>query len=211
MINGSVVIVALVGYLIGSIPFAYILVRRHAKMDLRQHGTGNIGASNAYDVTGKRKIGAMVMTLDMLKGLLPVLLCELLGFHEALLALIPAMVLGHCYPVWLRFRGGRGLATTAGALALVQPLAVLAWCVGYVLMNKIKRNTHIAATVSTCACMLALLFVDDGAIRITTLPFSGLADQPAQLAVSILLVLLIILSRYIRPFIQTVQGKTVRA
>jgi acyl phosphate:glycerol-3-phosphate acyltransferase len=210
-LNSAFILVALLGYLIGSIPFAYIIVRRHTRLDLRKHGTGNIGATNAYDVTGKRKIGALVMTLDMLKGFVPVIIFELLGAHEVLLVLIPALVLGHCYPIWLRFRGGRGLATTAGALALVHPIAILLWSIAYTLTNKLLRNTHVAATLSTCACLLVLLFADDSLIGRTTLAFSGLTEYSAKLSISISIVLLIILSRYIRPFIQVLQGKSVQA
>ena len=194
------------GYLIGSVPTAYLVVRRHAGLDLRRHGTGNIGAANAYDVSGNRRVGITVMLLDALKGLLPVLACELLGTPDALLVLIPALALGHCYPVWLRFRGGRGLATTAGALLLVHPIAVLVWCIAYFVVHRMRRDTHIAATVAVCFCMFLLLFLDDRFISATTLPFSGLADRPAQLATSILILLVIILSRFARPFLAAVRS-----
>lgn len=202
----SLAVTAIAGYLIGSIPFAYLVTRRKTGLDLRQHGTKNIGAANAYDVTGKRSIGQTVLVLDLLKGLVPVFVCELLGLSSAILVLLPALVLGHCYPIWLRFRGGRGLATTAGALLLVQPIAVLLWCIGYVLANRIRRDTHFAAIVTTGVCIAVLLFVDDSMVRATTMPFSGLARNAPQLTISILLVLTIILSRYVQPFMALVKG-----
>jgi glycerol-3-phosphate acyltransferase PlsY len=201
----STLLTAAIGYLIGSVPSAYLVMRRHAGLDLRQHGTGNIGAANAYDVSGKRSVGMTVMSIDMLKGLLPVLVCELFGLYDPLLVLMPALVLGHCYPVWLRFRGGRGLATTAGALMLVHPLAVLIWCIAYVTVNRIRRDTHIAATFAVCICMLLLLVIDERWISATTLPISGLNERPTQLASSILILLVIVLSRYIRPFLVAVR------
>lgn len=196
----SLLLGGLLGYLIGSIPFAYIIMRRKSGIDIRKHGSGNVGALNAFEVSGEKSIGRTVLALDMLKGFLPVLIFELLGDSSSLLILIPALVLGHCYPVWLGFRGGRGLATAAGALLLVFPGVVVLWGVTYLLGRRIQDDVHFASVLATCVAIILLLLVPVEMISSATLPFSGLGQLGGQLVLSISLALLIILSRLIGPF-----------
>ncbi len=114
----------LLGYLLGSIPFGLILTRIFGAGDLRQIGSGNIGATNVLR-TGRKELAAATLLLDMAKGALAVFLGSALGPGLGLLA-GGAAFLGHCYPVWLRFNGGKGVATMLGiSLAL-------AWQVGLV-------------------------------------------------------------------------------
>ncbi|MEK6565125.1 MAG: glycerol-3-phosphate acyltransferase, partial [Bacteroidota bacterium] len=105
----------LAGYLIGSIPTAFLVVKRTAGVDIRQSGSGNVGGYNAFTVTRSKSIGFVVGVLDGVKGLVAVFVASLTGEMVSLqmLALFGA-VLGHNYPVWLRFKGGRGLATACG-------------------------------------------------------------------------------------------------
>jgi glycerol-3-phosphate acyltransferase PlsY len=111
------------GYLMGSIPFAYLLARRHRGIDLRAAGSGNVGAANLLRTTTK-KIGASAMMLDMGKGVASVLVAQRIdpGATGPAVAGIAA-VLGHIYPVWLGFRGGKGVATTCGVFAVLAPAA----------------------------------------------------------------------------------------
>jgi glycerol-3-phosphate acyltransferase PlsY len=106
-------IVLVAGYLLGSIPFAYLLARRHRGIDLRLAGSGNVGAANLLRTTTK-KIGVSAMALDVCKGIASVLLARQIdpGATGPAVAGIAA-VLGHIYPVWLGFRGGKGVATPA--------------------------------------------------------------------------------------------------
>ncbi len=196
----SLLLGGLLGYLIGSIPFAYIIMRRKSGIDIRKHGSGNVGALNAFEVSGEKSIGRTVLALDMLKGFLPVLIFELLGDSSSLIVLIPALVLGHCYPVWLGFRGGRGLATAAGALLLVSPGVVVLWGVVYLLGRRMQDNVHFASVLATCVAIILLLLIPVNLISSVTLPFSGHGQLGAQLVLSISLALLIILSRLIGPF-----------
>lgn len=196
----SLLLGGLLGYLIGSIPFAYIIMRRKSGIDIRKHGSGNVGALNAFEVSGAKSIGQTVLALDMLKGFLPVLVFELLGDSSPLIVLIPALVLGHCFPVWLGFRGGRGLATAAGALLLVSPGVVVLWGVVYLLGRRMQDNVHFASVLATCVTLILLLLIPVEMISSATLPFSGLGQLGAQLLLSISLALLIILSRLIGPF-----------
>jgi len=115
--------VLLVGYLLGSIPFAYLLARRHRGIDLRMAGSGNVGAANLLRTTTK-KIGVSAMALDMGKGIASVLVARQIepGAAAPTIAGIAA-VLGHIYPVWIGFKGGKGVATTCGVFAVLAPQA----------------------------------------------------------------------------------------
>ncbi|MFI5201843.1 MAG: glycerol-3-phosphate acyltransferase [Candidatus Kapaibacterium sp.] len=193
------------GYVIGSIPSAYLITKWKAGLDLRKEGSRNIGAMNAFEVTGKRSIGQLVLAADLLKGLLPILAFELAGWSQPLLVLIPALVLGHCYPVWLRFHGGRGLATSAGALALVHPAAVLIWLLIYGIAKLIRDQVHFASIIASGGALLVLLVLPINLIEATTLAISGLRQNGSDLRISIGVVVLIILSRHIEPFLAMIR------
>jgi glycerol-3-phosphate acyltransferase PlsY len=113
----------IVGYLLGSVPFAYLLARRHRGIDLRLAGSGNVGAANLVRTTTK-KIGVSAMALDMGKGIASVLVAKQIdpGATGPVVAGVAA-VLGHIYPVWLGFRGGKGVATTCGVFSILAPHA----------------------------------------------------------------------------------------
>ena len=111
-------------YLLGSIPFALILARRWGASDLRLVGSGNLGAANVMRVSGVAA-GVLVAALDMAKGAASVWLAERMSSGPALPAAAGfAAIIGHIYPVWLRFRGGKGVATACGVFAVLTPLAL---------------------------------------------------------------------------------------
>jgi glycerol-3-phosphate acyltransferase PlsY len=119
---GSWVAIA-AGYLLGSIPFALLLTRGRG-IDLRASGSGNIGAANVLRTSGVRA-AALVMVLDGLKGAFAVVLAErLTGDVTISVTAGVASILGHVYPVWLRFHGGKGVATAAGVFTVLAPIAV---------------------------------------------------------------------------------------
>ena len=112
----ELLLVFLVGYGIGSVPFAYVIGKFFYHTDVRQHGSGNLGGSNTGRVLGK-KAGLAVMTLDLLKATLSVFLASRITTHPWALAVAAlAAALGHCYPVFLRFRGGKAVAALYGFL-----------------------------------------------------------------------------------------------
>lgn len=119
-------LLVLAAYLIGAIPTGVVLTRLSGSEDIRQKGSGNIGATNVYRVAG-RTLGILTLTGDCLKGLLPVLAAEQLfslsGIPLALIAL--AAFVGHCYPIYLNFKGGKGVATALGIFLILSPLSVL--------------------------------------------------------------------------------------
>lgn len=117
------VVVVLVAYLIGSIPFALILARRWGA-DLRQVGSGNLGAANVMRASGVTA-GVLVAALDMAKGAVGVWIASRVSDGADLPAAAGlAAIIGHIYPIWLRFRGGKGVATACGVFAILTPLAV---------------------------------------------------------------------------------------
>jgi glycerol-3-phosphate acyltransferase PlsY len=117
------VLVILAAYCLGSIPFAFVLARRWGA-DLRGIGSGNLGAANVVRASGLRA-GVIVALLDVAKGAASVMLAERFGASTAAPALAGvAAVVGHVYPVWLRFRGGKGVATACGVFSVLTPVAV---------------------------------------------------------------------------------------
>jgi acyl phosphate:glycerol-3-phosphate acyltransferase len=145
----STLIVLILGYLLGSIPFAYLLARRHRGIDLRLAGSGNVGAANLLRTTTK-KIGVSAMALDMGKGIATVLVARQIepGAAAPTVAGIAA-VLGHIYPVWLGFKGGKGVATTCGVFAVLAPAAtaiagifflVTVWWTRYVSLGSVVAS-----------------------------------------------------------------------
>jgi glycerol-3-phosphate acyltransferase PlsY len=141
------------GYLCGSIPFGVIVARALTGKDVRAAGSGNIGATNVARVAGK-KIGALVLVLDATKGSLPVLLArwlypELSAWHAAVGL---AAFVGHVFPVWLRFKGGKGVATAMGVLAVLLPWSALVGCVVWVVIVAVFHVSSIASLLGgACA------------------------------------------------------------
>ena len=204
----SILLGGVTGYVLGSIPFAYIITKRASGLDVRQHGSGNVGTTNAYEVTGKKSVRGMVFASDCLKGLIPVLVFAMMGWTESLLVLIPALILGHCYPIWLKFHGGRGLATMTGVIVPINPPMLVLWCIVFLITKKIRNQVHIAAITATLITIAAILLLPSQTIELTTLPFSGLVDFPTQLATSVLLALLLILTRHIEPLMRLMRAKS---
>lgn len=134
----------LVAYVVGATPFGY-LAGKVKGIDIRQHGSGNIGATNVLRVLGK-PVGITVLVLDMLKGLLPVLLSQWVTDSSAIhIATAIAAILGHNYTFWLGFKGGKGIATTAGAILPILPWALLAAVVGWIIVLFTTRYVSVAS------------------------------------------------------------------
>jgi glycerol-3-phosphate acyltransferase PlsY len=144
------------GYLLGSIPFGLILTRLAGLGDVRQIGSGNIGATNVLRA-GSKKLAAATLILDAVKGTAAVLLAAQWGETPAMLAGLGAF-LGHLFPVWLGFRGGKGVATYIGVLLGLYWPAGVAFCVVWLLVAFATRYSSLGALVASGAsvCVLAL-------------------------------------------------------
>ena len=138
----------IVGYLLGSIPFGLILTRFAGTPDLRSIGSGNIGATNVLR-TGRKGLAAATLICDMLKGTLAVLIAGYYGGPDAAMLAALGAFLGHLFPVWLRFKGGKGVAVYIGVLiGLFWPAAVV-FCVLWLATAAISRYSSLAALVAS--------------------------------------------------------------
>ena len=143
------------GYLCGSVPFGLILTRLAGTADIRSLGSGNIGATNVLR-TGRKGLAAATFLGDALKGTLAVLVVEHFWGRELALLAAASAFLGHLFPVWLGFRGGKGVATYIGLLlALAWPMA-LAFCLIWLAVAAITRYSSLAALIASAATPLVL-------------------------------------------------------
>lgn len=146
---------AVLGYLSGSVPYGLLLSKRFAGVDIQKTGSGNIGATNVARVAGRR-LAVAVLLLDVAKGALPVALAravtEDLTVHAAAGF---AAVLGHVFPVWLRFRGGKGVATAFGVIAVLQPWAALVGAAVYAAVFAAFRVSSLGSLAGSAAAVVA--------------------------------------------------------
>jgi glycerol-3-phosphate acyltransferase PlsY len=143
-----VLILACLAFLLGSFPSGLVLAYLTTGRDVRRHGSGNIGASNAGDAAGL-PVGIAVGTLDVAKGVAPMLLARWLGFDATGLAVIAlAAVLGHDFSIFLRFRGGKGVATSLGVALVLAPVAALLALMTWLVVLFVTRYTAVASLVA---------------------------------------------------------------
>lgn len=141
-------LIVVLGYLIGSIPFALVLAR-HRGLDLRKVGSGNLGAANVLRASGATA-GVMVAVLDIGKGAITVVMAGQLSDGPAVPALAGlAAIVGHIYPIWLRFRGGKGVATACGVFAVLTPLAAAPAFAAFIATVWITRYISLGSVVAS--------------------------------------------------------------
>jgi glycerol-3-phosphate acyltransferase PlsY len=159
-LNHSVLVIAVVSYLLGSIPFGYLLVRIFRGEDVRQTGSGNIGATNVAR-TGSKWLAIATLVLDALKGYVAVAHVFFFAGHHRdqlpqfgshtvyILAALAGFlaIVGHMFPVWLRFQGGKGVATSVGAFLGIAPTAVLVSLLAFVAIVAVTRYVSLGSIV----------------------------------------------------------------
>jgi glycerol-3-phosphate acyltransferase PlsY len=153
---------ALIGYALGSVPFAYLGARWFAGIDIRQTGSGNVGAANVLRNT-RWSVGLAVLALDMGKGALAAWVGERLGGPAGAAIGAVASVVGHVYPIWLGFVGGKGVATGAGAFLWLAPQAALGTIVAFAVI--VWRTSYVSLASMVAAILLPILaaFTDETA------------------------------------------------
>lgn len=167
--TNALILWAVIGYGLGSIPFGLLLSRIMGLGNLRQIGSGNIGATNVLR-TGSKKAAALTLLLDGGKGAVAVLLARVFAGEDAAQLAALAAFLGHCYPVWLGFKGGKGVATFLGLwLALAWPVGI-ACCLTWLVVAFVTRISSLSALAAAASSTLWLVFLGHG----TTL-FLGIA------------------------------------
>lgn len=160
MLTPPILLSVVFGYLLGSIPFGLILTRAAGLGDVRKIGSGNIGATNVLR-TGNKKLAAATLLLDALKATVAAVVAAHFISLEAGIAAGFAAFIGHLYPVWLKFKGGKGVATYIGVLLGLAPLMVLVFAVLWLGCAKITRYSSLSALVATLLIPVVEWFVGD--------------------------------------------------
>ena len=172
--TATYIVVAVVAYLLGSIPFGYLLVKLFKGSDIRESGSGNIGATNVAR-SGSTVLGLLTLLLDAGKGALAVWLTIAISrsvlrastrdaYEFGAVAALCA-ICGHMFPLWLGFRGGKGVATAAGGFAVIAPVALLLSLGIFVLVAVISRFVSLGSIISVAAFPFIAYFLSPSAIR----------------------------------------------
>ncbi|MGM8216252.1 glycerol-3-phosphate 1-O-acyltransferase PlsY [Bacillaceae bacterium W0354] len=162
------VIFAIIAYLFGSIPFALVIGKVFYQTDIREHGSGNLGGTNTFRVLGK-KAGLIVSILDILKGTAPVII--VLYFQPELQPLIVGAfaVLGHTYPLFAKFRGGKAVATSGGVLLGVSPLLFLILVLSFFTFLKLFKYVSLSSMLTGVVAVITSVIMQDIGLIIVTI------------------------------------------
>lgn len=166
----------LLAYLIGGLPFGYWFVRLTSGRDIRTMGSGNIGATNVHRTAGKRA-GIVVLLLDIFKGLLAVWAADALTHHNATATGLAAaaVILGHCYPALLKFRGGKGVACFIGAFGYIAPLALLIVIAAFVIVVVMSKYISLGSLMSAFLFPFVYWWLIDPSLPLLTSAFFSAA------------------------------------
>jgi glycerol-3-phosphate acyltransferase PlsY len=175
-------------------------MKRIRNTDITRNGSGNVGAMNSYEVSNSKLIGASVLVLDALKGYLSVILAKAMFgdyFIYPMLALLAA-VISHCYNPWLKFKGGRGLATAAGGAIGLSPIILILWLLFWFLAYVLRKNIHFSNIVSTVLCIPVVITSGD-ILNTEKWMTNPPAENSVVFMVSVSIMMIIILSKHIEP------------
>jgi acyl phosphate:glycerol-3-phosphate acyltransferase len=193
-----------IGYLIGSVPAAYLLLKKTKGIDITSSGTGNVGAMNTYEITNSRTLGIIVLIIDLLKGIFSVLVPIWIfpgEFSVAAISLIGA-VFSHCFNPWLDFKGGRGLATSAGGIAFILPHLLVIWLILWLVAYTWRKNIHFANILTT----LLTLFLTYSLASIAFKYTNPRAESVFELVLFTTGLFLIILIKHIDPLREIIKN-----
>ncbi len=150
--------IGIISYLMGSIPFGFILTKIFLKKDIREIGSGNIGATNALR-TGNKFIGYLTLLLDILKAVLPVIYVKL-NQPELIYIVSLCAFLGHVFPVWLKFKGGKGVATYVGILFAINIFLGFIFCVSWLIIFLISKYSSLSSLIGSLTIPVYIFFID---------------------------------------------------
>ena len=156
----SILLIPVVAYLLGSIPFGLLLAKLFGGTDVRKEGSGNIGAANVVRVAGPLA-GILTLLLDAAKGAAAVLLAGRYSHDSAMWMMIAglAALIGHCFPIWLKFKGGKGVATAAGVYLALSPLAFLGGLILFLLVVVFSRFVSLGSISAALAMPVLMYFL----------------------------------------------------
>ena len=184
----------LIGYILGSIPTAYLLLKKTHGLDIRDNGSGNVGAMNSYEVTNSKKIGLIVFLFDAFKGWLSCLAAYHLidkDFIYPMIALTSS-VFAHCYSPWLKFKGGKGLATAAGGAFFISLPVLIVWGVIWLITFLISKNINVGNIFATLSSIIISFLIPGVMINYSFIS----PDNNFTFSLSVSLLMLIIFSKH---------------
>ncbi len=156
------IITALVSYLFGSIPFGYLFTKILIKKDIRNVGSGNIGATNVLR-TGNKLIGYLTLVLDIAKAVVPVIFIKL-NYPDLVYISALCAFLGHLFPIWLKFKGGKGVATLVGILLSINIYYAIVFGTVWILTFVISKYSSLSSLFASISIPIYLLIIDKGNI-----------------------------------------------
>ena len=152
-------LIILLSYLVGSIPFGFILTKIFLKKDIREIGSGNIGATNVLR-TGNKLIGYITLTLDILKAIIPLLIIKF-NFPEFIFLSALSIFLGHVFPLWLKFKGGKGVATYVGMLFCINYILGFIFIFCWFIIFLISRYSSLSSLIASLTIPIYHFFIID--------------------------------------------------
>lgn len=188
---------AVIGYLLGSIPTAFLFLKIFKGINITENGSGSVGTMNSFRTSNSKIIALGVFLVDFFKGFLSVYITILLfgdSFIYPMTALIMA-VFAHCFSPWIKFKGGRGLATAAGGASLLLFPVLILWLFFFILGFLFRKNVHFANASSTVLTLAICLSTADILYKWATPP----ADSPLEFGILSAIMLTIIIIRHIEP------------
>ena len=153
----EIFLIGIISYLMGSIPFGFILTKIFLKKDIREIGSGNIGATNALR-TGNKTIGYLTLILDILKAVIPVLYVKFF-FQESIYISSLCAFLGHVFPIWLKFRGGKGVATYVGILFSINIYFGVIFLVSWAIIFLVSKYSSLSSLIASASIPIYLLIL----------------------------------------------------
>ncbi|ARJ51800.1 glycerol-3-phosphate 1-O-acyltransferase PlsY [Staphylococcus lutrae] len=162
------ILLFIVSYLIGSIPSGYLIGKIFFKKDIREYGSGNTGATNSFRVLGKPS-GFAVTFFDIFKGFIVVFLPVVFNvdIHGLLVGIFA--IIGHVYPIYLKFRGGKAVATSAGVMLAVNPILLLILAAIFFVILKLTKYVSLSSIIAAICCVIGAFFVSDYVMLFTSL------------------------------------------
>ncbi|MBM4170646.1 MAG: glycerol-3-phosphate acyltransferase [Ignavibacteria bacterium] len=197
----------LIGIVLGSIPTAYILIKKIKNIDITKNGSGNVGAMNSLRVTGSKLIAVLTFTIDFLKGFLAVYLIRLLFGENFMLEAIGlfSAVVGHCYSFWINFKGGRGLATSGGGAVLLSLPTLIIWGIIWIIVYIYKRNIHFGNFIASAMTLIITFTSSEILNKYSFVP----AQTNFEFSFFVSLILLVILFKHYEPIKEYLKIKKV--
>lgn len=185
----------LIGYLFGAVPTAFLFVKYFSNKNILLEGSQSSGTTNAYRVSDSKLLGTLVLIIDLAKGVLPILIVKYLFNYSFELLTITAVftVLGHSFSFWLKFNGGKGIATAAGALLLIAPLVLIIWIIIWLVGFAYKKNVYFSNITASVLTSMLCFFSADVLIKYS----NPVPNSEIYFSILITIIFLIILSKHL--------------